>query len=77
MEEIFKKIAAIIEDVADIPLDEIEINSSFIDDLDLSSLELMSIVAKVEKEFSIKVNEKQLLSVETVKDVVEYIAGNK
>ncbi|SHJ32717.1 acyl carrier protein [Pseudobutyrivibrio xylanivorans] len=77
MEEIFKKIAAIIEDVADIPLDEIEMNSSFIDDLDLSSLELMSIVAKVEKEFSIKVNEKQLLSVETVKDVVEYIAGNK
>ena len=74
MEEVFEKIAKIIEDVADIPQDEIEETSSFMDDLDLSSLEIMSIVSKIEKEFSIKVGEQELLKVETVSDMVKLIS---
>ncbi|CBK75141.1 Phosphopantetheine attachment site [Butyrivibrio fibrisolvens 16/4] len=74
MEEVFEKIAKIIEDVADIPQDEIEETSSFMDDLDLSSLEIMSIVSKIEKEFSIKVAEQELLKVETVSDMVKLIS---
>ncbi len=74
MEEVFEKIAKIIEDVADIPQDEIEETSSFMDDLDLSSLEIMSIVSKIEKEFSIKVAQQELLKVETVSDMVKLIS---
>ena len=74
MEEVFEKIAKIIADVADIPQDEIEETSSFMDDLDLSSLEIMSIVSKIEKEFSIKVAEQELLKVETVSDMVKLIS---
>ena len=74
MEEVFEKIAKIIEDVSDIPQDEIEETSSFMDDLDLSSLEIMSIVSKIEKEFSIKVAEQELLKVETVSDMVKLIS---
>jgi acyl carrier protein len=44
------------------------------DDLDLSSLEIMSIVSKIEKEFSIKVAEQELLKVETVSDMVKLIS---
>ena len=74
MDSIYEKIVTIIEDVADIPKDEIEESSSFMDDLDLSSLEIMSIVAKIEKEFSIKISEKELLKIETVDDMVKLIA---
>ena len=74
MNEIFEKIAAIIEDVADIPQDEIEVSSSFMDDLDLASLEIMSIVAKIEKEFSVKISEKELLSIETIEDMIKFIS---
>ena len=74
MKEVYEKIASIIEDVADIPQDEIEESSSFMDDLDLSSLEIMSIVSKIEKEFSIKVTEQELLKVESVGDLVKLIS---
>lgn len=74
METVFEKIAKIIEDVADIPQDEIEESSSFMDDLDLSSLEIMSIVSKIEKEFSIKVSEQELLKVESVGDMVNLLS---
>ncbi len=74
MDAKIEKIELIIEDVADIPVDEIEETSSFMDDLDLSSLEIMSIISKIEKEFSIKISEKELLSVETVADLAQLIA---
>ncbi|SDI04326.1 acyl carrier protein [Pseudobutyrivibrio sp. 49] len=75
MDNIYEKIISTIEDVADIPRNEIEESSSFMDDLDLASLEIMSIIAKLEKEFSIKIAENELLKLETVSDMVELIAS--
>ena len=75
MNEIYEKILEIIEDVTDIPKDEIEEDSSLISDLDLSSIEIMAVVSKAEKEFSIKIKEEQLLSTETVKELVELVSG--
>lgn len=74
MAGIYEKLVSIIEDVTDIPGDEIHEESSFIDDLDLASLEIMSIVSKVEKQFSVLIGEDDLLKTETVSDMVKVIA---
>ena len=74
MNEIYETILNIIEDVTDIPKDEIEEDSSLISDLDISSIEIMAVVSKVEKEFSIKIKEEQLLTIETVKELVELVS---
>lgn len=76
MNDVFEKIANIIIDVADIEREDIEESSQLIDDLDLSSLEIMSIVSKVEKEFSIKISENKLLSISSVKDIVDCVLTN-
>ena len=73
MSETFKKIVDIIGDVADIPAEDIQEESNLIDDLDLSSLEIMSIISKIEKSFSIKMSEKELLSIENIGDLVKYV----
>ena len=73
MNETFKRIADIIGDVADIPEEDIHEESNLIDDLDLSSLEIMSIISKIEKSFSIKMSEKELLSIENIGDLVKYV----
>ncbi|WP_044931026.1 acyl carrier protein [Butyrivibrio sp. AC2005] len=77
MSSVFSKLANIISDIADIDLNDINEDSSFMDDLDLSSLEIMSIIARIEKEFSIKVEEKELLSVAIVDDAVKIIAAKQ
>ncbi len=77
MNEIFNVIADVIVDVADIARDDITEESEFIDTLDLSSLEIMAIVAKLEKEFSIDIDEDELLSIATVKDLEKLIASKK
>jgi len=71
--ETFKIIVSIIGDIADIPEDEITEESNLIDDLDLSSLEIMSIISRIEKNFSVKMNEKELLSIENISDLVKYV----
>ena len=73
MNDTLKKVVSIIEDITDIPNDEIEENSSFIEDLDLSSLEIMSVVSSIEKAFSIKISEKEMMSIETVGDLLKLI----
>ena len=66
-------IAKIIEDVTGTSADKIKAESAFLDDLDLSSLEVLSIVAEIEKEYSVKISEQELLSIRTVKELAEAI----
>ncbi len=73
MENTVEVITKIIEDIADIPLDEIKEDSHMMDDLDLSSLEIMSVVGDVERKFSIKISEDELLSISTVGDLAKVV----
>jgi len=73
MSKYFDIVARIIEDVADISLDEIKMDSELIDGLDLSSLELMSIINEISKQCSVKISNKELLQMETVGDIVEFL----
>lgn len=77
MSETFNIIASIIEDIADIPKEDINIEDSLIEDLDLASLEIMSVIAKVEKTFSIKMSEKELLAIENLEDFVKYVDSKR
>ena len=66
-------IAEIIEDVTGISKEKIKAESSFLDDLDLSSLEVLSIVAEIEKNYSVKISEQELLSIRTVEELAKAI----
>jgi len=73
MKDDLNVIASIIEDIADIPINEITEDSSFIDDLDLSSIEIMSIIAEAERKYSVKIAESELLEIKTVGELAETI----
>ncbi len=72
-ETIIKEIKAIIEDIADIPQDEIKEGSSMIDDLNLSSLEIMSIIADVETKFSVHIPEEEMLSISSLEELADIV----
>lgn len=68
-EEIILKIADVVEDVTDIPASDIHADSVLMDDLELSSLEVMTTLADLEKVFHIRFKETELMRVVTVEDV--------
>ena len=75
MEKIVEEIAVIIEEISDIPADEIKEDSLIIDDLELSSLEILSIVSETMRKYSIKISGDELLSIKTVGDFAQVVAG--
>ena len=72
-DKIFSEIKRIIVESADIPDEEINENSLFMDDLELSYLEVLDLIAHLEEVFQICFSEKELRKIISIKDLVDYI----
>jgi len=69
----FEKLKEIIAEQLEIDEDEIEMESSFQDDLDADSLDVVELIMAIEDEFDIEIPDEDAEKIETVKDAVEYI----
>ncbi|MBR6321235.1 MAG: acyl carrier protein [Lachnospiraceae bacterium] len=65
-----EKVIRILSDYTDIPAETITGDSRLIGDLGLSSLELISLLAEFEDEFSVSIDEAKAMELQTIKDVV-------
>ena len=70
--EIISQILAILEDVAEVSPEDVNENSVLMDDLDLSSMEILTIVADLEETFGLRIPEKELRNFVTI----GYLAAN-
>ena len=73
-QEIFEKVRDILADTADLEPEEILPEKNMMNELDLTSMDIMTAIAEFEKEFSIKIPEKMLRTFVTVQDVADCIA---
>ena len=73
--EIVSQILAVLEDVAEISPEDVN-EDSVLDDLDLSSMEILTIVADLEETFGLRIPEKELRNFVTIADVADYLADN-
>ena len=69
----FEKIQEIIADVLNINIDEIKLESKFVDDLGADSLDIFQIVMGIEETFDIEIDNKETDKITTVGDAVEQI----
>lgn len=68
------QIKGIISKVAGYPTDELQDNVDFRNDLLIDSLKLMEILARVEIDFRISLDENELLNLDTLGDFYSYVA---
>ncbi len=66
----------IISKVTEIPTKKISLESNLIKDLELESLDLVSLVAEFEEKYNIVVDDKDIKNLQTVNDIVEYLEKN-
>ena len=74
--EIISQILAILEDVAEVSPEDVNENSVLMDDLDLSSMEILTIVADLEDIFVLRILDIVLRNFLTIGDLVDYLAAN-
>ena len=70
---VYEKIKMIISEQFDIEEDEIIMETSFKDDLNADSLDLVELIMVLEDEFEIEVNDESVETINTVGDAVNYI----
>jgi acyl carrier protein len=75
-EEIRTGLAEIVEEVAGVAVDDVTVEKSFVDDLDIDSLSMVEIAVQAEDKFGVKIPDDELANLKTVGDAVNYIARN-
>ncbi len=77
MDDIFEKVKKVVVDQLGVEPDEVNIDSTFIDDLGADSLDIVELIMAFEEEFGIEIPDEAAEKIKTVNDVVEYIKKAK
>ncbi|HWJ82199.1 MAG TPA: acyl carrier protein [Nocardioides sp.] len=72
-EEIRAELADIVNEVAGVPADDVALEKSFVDDLDVDSLSMVEVVVEAEERFGVKIPDDEVKNLKTVGDAVAYI----
>lgn len=75
-QETLAGLAEIVNEVAGVPVDSIQLDKSFIDDLDIDSLSMVEVVMAAEDKFGVKIPDADVKGLRTVGDAVAYISAN-
>ena len=73
---IFNKIRDIISDQLGIDVEEITMESSFVDDLGADSLDIVELIMALETEFDLEIPDEDAEKIQLVSDVVNYIKAH-
>lgn len=72
----FEKVRGIIAEQLGLDESTITMDSNLLDDLKADSLDMMELVMSLEDEYNLSVPDDVLLSIRTVRDIVEYLDTN-
>jgi len=70
---VLEKIEALISEQFGVDKSEISLNTSFVEDLNADSLDVVEFIMALEEEFDIQINDEDVENIKTVGDVVNYI----
>ena len=72
-EEIRSQLAELVNDVAGVPVEDVQLDKSFVDDLDVDSLAMVEIIVGCEEKFGVTIPDEESKNLKTVGDAVAYI----
>lgn len=73
----FEKLKPIIADQLGVKMENIKAESSFKDDFDADSLDMVDLTMEIEDEFAIEISDKVAATLQTVGDVVIFIENSR
>ena len=76
-QEILEGLATIVNEVAGVPVEDVQPDKSFVDDLDIDSLSMVEVVMAAEDKWGVKIPDSEVKNLKTVGDAVSFIAANQ
>ncbi|MDR1237552.1 MAG: acyl carrier protein [Propionibacteriaceae bacterium] len=75
--EILEKLAELVNDVVGTPVEDVQLDKSFVDDLDVDSLAMVEIIVGCEEAFGITIPDEESKNLVTVGDAVAFIEAHQ
>ncbi len=72
-QEVLSGLAELVNDETGLPQDQVQLDKSFTDDLDIDSLSMMTIVVNAEEKFGVRIPDDEVKDLKTVRNAVDYI----
>ncbi|WP_420177040.1 acyl carrier protein [Luteococcus sp. OSA5] len=72
-EEIRTDLAEIVNDVAGVAVEDVQLDKSFTDDLDVDSLSMVEIIYACEEKFGVSIPDEDAKNLKTVGDAVAFV----
>ena len=72
-QEILEGLAVIVNEVAGVPVEDVQPDKSFVDDLDIDSLSMVEVVMAAEDKWGVKIPDSEVKNLKTVGDAVAFI----
>ncbi|WP_067141064.1 acyl carrier protein [Oceanivirga salmonicida] len=69
----FEEIKEIILEQLDVNENEIQENTSLIEDLGADSLDVAEIISEIENKFEVELEKEKIEKIKTIKDIMEYL----
>ncbi len=76
-EEILAKLGEIVNDIAGTPVENVQMDKSFVDDLDVDSLAMVEIIVECENAFGVTIPDEESKKLVTVGDAVTFIEAHQ
>ncbi len=74
-QEILTGLADIINEETGVEQDEVQLDKSFTEDLDIDSLSMMTIVVNAEEKFGVRIPDEEVKNLTTVRSAVDFITN--
>ena len=74
-DEVLAGLAELVNDETGISVENVQLEKSFTDDLDIDSISMMTIVVNAEEKFDVKIPDDEVKNLKTVGDAVSFIQG--
>ena len=74
-EDVLAGLAELINDETGIATDTVALDKSFVDDLDIDSISMMTIVVNAEEKFGVTIPDDEVKNLKTVGDAVSFITN--
>jgi acyl carrier protein len=72
-----EKVIKLVSDATKVDLAKISATTTFVDDLNLDSLDIVELMMKMEDEFGVEIPEEEAENLRSVKDVVSYLESKQ
>jgi acyl carrier protein len=73
MQQILEGLAEIVNEITGIKTEQVVMDASFVDDLDIDSLSMVEVAVAAEEKFGVRIPDEALAKLKTVGDAVSFI----